>query len=119
MRLARWQQYHWKAYITELQKRDDCKCTHPVKVRTLKFTGDWKDCHGGITEPTRKKPYWLIEVGAHLNYEQRVDYLIHEWAHCLDGPKHTRDPHSETWGVCYSIVYRAVEQITEKINGPK
>lgn len=116
MQLSHRQRKRWKAYIAELQRRDDCKCTHPVKVRTKAFSGENKDYHGFTTEPSKRKPYWLIEISTHLNYDQRIGYLIHEWAHCLDGHGHCRHQHSETWGVCYSIVYRAVEQVGEKMN---
>ena len=48
-----------------------------------------------------------IYISESLAHQERVDTLVHEYAHLLNGINET-DEHGETWGCWYARVYQVV-----------
>lgn len=101
--LNKWQRSHWLRAIHFLRKRH--QCSKPIKVRTCSIN---KDEIAHYYYPTKNHPYYLIKISPELNLEQRTDYLMHEWAHCLDADQNgyrEDELHSKHWAQFYSKIY--------------
>jgi hypothetical protein len=51
---------------------------------------------------------WLIQLNVTSPDMEMSETLVHEWAHCVAGPKlrPDEDPHGLTWGQEYSVSFR-------------
>lgn len=49
-----------------------------------------------------------IEIGSGLNFQIKMEVLIHEWAHVISwfGAGHEED-HPDDWGLAYARIYRS------------
>ena len=107
------QKKQWRRIVSTLKK----ELPPPLKttIRTRAFPGSDRD-YESITYFERKRAEILI--GSHLNYYERVDALIHEYAHILDrGLAHEKpnaELHDDTWGVWYARCYRAWEKADDQ-----
>ena len=53
---------------------------------------------------------FVIVIRKEARHQEAIDSLLHEWAHALSWSEGhpTLTDHDETWGVCYSKVYRVI-----------
>ena len=98
--LTKYQRRRWNHTIKELKRR--LPCHYPVSIR--------------ITNCENSGLYWregrklLINISRQQTYGQKLDALIHEYAHALDRAdlKAASDEHNEAWGVYYAKCYKVV-----------
>lgn len=105
MKLSKERQKKWKHFIATLKA--NLPTDKPVIVRTKKIKND-------LGYLINERDHYLIVICSTTTWDERVDALIHEYAHALDheGVKHgvlKERTHSETWGIhyakCYSLLF--------------
>jgi len=111
IRLNKRQRRKWAKYIAHLRKRFPLK--QPIYVRTRKIREQGYCLHTHKANGT--VDYIEIVISSDLNYLQRIDTLQHEYAHALEcaayGNWDLLNIHSECWGVMFSKVYQACEEL--------
>lgn len=109
MRLARRNRKRWLALIRAL--REAYPPPIPTTIRTTRLSNDYY----GITEYRDKPPHHLIKINSSLPYRERVEFLVHEYAHVLDhSERHLQDNcelHDDTWGIWYARCYRIAQEL--------
>lgn len=102
----------WRYYVNGLRKR--LPPGLPVKVKTCAAA---EGEHACLLYPNRHEKFWLLKIGNHLDFDGRIDSLLHEWTHCLVGerPPTDQSEHHSIWGVYYAKVYRVYEQLSEEL----
>ena len=77
----------------------------PVKLIQRKI----KDCFGYCYE---KETHFILVINKESNYYQKIDTIIHEYAHAITmserkyNSKDEKTEHDARWGICYSQAYR-------------
>ena len=107
MALTPAQKGRWRHFIDAL--RAQLPPSKRLEIDTGKAGADHAAC---IFYPDHIK----ILIGQHLSWDARVDALVHEWAHALDGPDHCME-HGPSWGKHFARCYKVIEKIREE-RGP-
>lgn len=97
--------------LRQLRKRVPLEVA--VEVRTRVFDASEESSAHAIPFVRGREEkicYFLIEIDRKLSDVRAADYLVHEWAHCMDMLRNglPRKAHRQSWGVCYAICYDAV-----------
>ena len=112
-KLSKKQRQRWSHYICAL--KNSLPTVYPVSVRTCDLA-DFGDAT--LVTKGRCKGF-EIRISNRLSWHERVETLIHEFAHCLDwSHRHDADHaehHDESWGVWYSKTYRSIQECTERL----
>lgn len=102
----------WRSLIYGLRK----KFPAAVTIRRLPIENS---C--GTTITNKKTGKTTIYIDSGLGFDPAVETLIHEYAHVIDNHERfdcDKSQHSETWGVCYSKVYRfAIAYLKGELDG--
>lgn len=100
------QKRRWKKWINRL--KTELPTDKPVVIRTQKISTN--DLGFFSNEPD----HYYIAISKTSSWNERVDTLIHEYAHALDHEGVTagllkEKHHSESWGIyyakCYSLLF--------------
>lgn len=77
---------------------------YPVKVRSRPL----KNLSGDSSFQNRR---FYIRINSRKPYTERIDAILHEWAHVLTwfGAGRAED-HSDEWGLWYAKLYRAWDE---------
>lgn len=102
----------------------------PANVRTRQLAVDF----GSSWYFTQERRFKIV-IASRLNFDLRAETLCHEWAHCHDWFTRREkdilrgverwadqkrihiehaDDHGPTWGMSYSLCYRALERLIKE-----
>ncbi len=109
MKLTAKQRKSWRRYIAALRRQ--YPACYPVTVRTVRTP---KNICGDTGHANRRI---VIRISNRLTYVERVDCLVHEWAHALD--RYWQRPeehwHDEQWGMWYSKCYCCISKASDEL----
>lgn len=86
----------WRKTLNWLRR--EFPLSQPVAVRTVVM-----DDHG---DAMFKDGKFRIRINRRDDWGIRLEFILHEWAHCLTWFGNDTDDHGEEWGLAYARIYR-------------
>lgn len=109
-RMTKEDRAQWLACVRRLKQQ--LPAAFPVVVRTRVLPRSL--CGDAALVRRGRQTSFEIRISAELTWLERIETLIHEYAHCLNwSHRHERlaaECHDETWGVWYAKAYRVLEE---------
>ncbi len=99
----------WLRYLHCLKR--ELPTAYPVAVRTCRVPHSV--CGDALLVRQGRRARFRVRIGHSLSWLERVETLVHEYAHCLNwSHRHDTlgaDYHDDSWGVWYAKAYRVIE----------
>ena len=101
----------WLKFVSHLKKKFPISYPVTIKTKPYNFSGECIHHFDRFGRVDRVQ----IVINDRLDFDGRLDTLIHEYAHALEcaqfGNCDLLHEHSAVWGVNYAACYRAIEEL--------